>query len=79
MNEVFRFLSGNDLMHKVRRVNKMCNTILRDVGPLQAERVIVLKHGELAYSAQNMKNLEEILNYTDNVIISNEYCFIEDY
>lgn len=35
MNEIFAFLDGNTIVHKLRRLNKACYSMLRELGPLQ--------------------------------------------
>jgi len=78
MNEIFRFLSGNTIVHSIRLLNKMCNTISKEVGPLQAQRIILLKPQDKPYCPQSVNNLEALLSYTDHVIISSEDSFPED-
>ena len=35
MNEIFSFIDGNTVIHKLRLINKACNNLLRELGPMQ--------------------------------------------
>jgi hypothetical protein len=79
MNEIFSFIDGNTVIHKLRLLNKACNSLLRELGPMQTKRVVTLIGYRWApYSELLMKNLNNLLNYTPNIAIYNEIIFKDD-
>jgi hypothetical protein len=76
LNEIFTFIDGNTVVTKIRRVCKKFNKVVRELGPLQAERCVTLF--EQPFTEAKLNQLANILKYTNNIRVTNEYAFKEE-